>query len=98
MYDCNELSNYSVDCIISPVVAQELPYFTLVAGGQKSIDLAKLLKASTIVPLNNGELEQSGVLADLVRCDGTIDDFKKLAKSNKIDFRDVKPGETIFID
>jgi hypothetical protein len=42
-----------VDYIITPVVSQELPLFTLVAGGQKAIDLAKLLRARSFFPLKN---------------------------------------------
>ena len=51
MYNEGELARYQADYVITPVVAQELPFFTLVAGRDKSIRLAELLKAKAIIPM-----------------------------------------------
>eukprot|EP00607_Mallomonas_marina_P011007 CAMPEP_0182424014 /NCGR_PEP_ID=MMETSP1167-20130531/10141_1 /TAXON_ID=2988 /ORGANISM="Mallomonas Sp, Strain CCMP3275" /LENGTH=241 /DNA_ID=CAMNT_0024603483 /DNA_START=339 /DNA_END=1064 /DNA_ORIENTATION=- len=97
MYDASELSRFQVDCVITPVVAQELPYFTLVAGGNKALQLGKILGTKVIVPMTNGELEQSGALASLVRSDGSVDEFKQLVKDSGENIRvvDAPPGQVI---
>eukprot|EP01041_Mallomonas_annulata_P001564 gene1564-3020_t len=97
MYDPSELSRYQVDYVISPVVAQELPAYTLVAGQEKALDLAKLLKAKTVIPMNNGELEQSGILSLLVRTRGTVESFKTLVSQSGTGIKvvDAPAGEFI---
>lgn len=95
MYDEEELARYKVDYVITPIVAQELPFFTLVAGGQKAVRLAQVLKAKAIVPMANGELDQSGVLALLVRSGGSESEFMSSLKPPSLNVLNVKPGESI---
>jgi hypothetical protein len=66
MYDADELAKYSVDYVITPIVSQELPAYTLVDGGAKALNLAETLSAKSIIPMNNGGLDQSGILSALV--------------------------------
>jgi L-ascorbate metabolism protein UlaG (beta-lactamase superfamily) len=104
MYDEQELAQYTVDYVISPIVSQELPFFTLVAGGEKAKKLAQILKAKAIIPMANGELNQSGVLALLVRSGGTEKEFLSMMKRSSssssqstIDVLKVIPGESIYL-
>ena len=97
MYEERDLRRYSpVDYAITPVVAQELPAFTLVAGGQKALDLARLLK-STIIPMANAELNASGLLSGIVKSEGKYAEFKALAKTQGINVVDILAGEEILL-
>jgi len=51
MYNEFELANQQADYIISPVTAQELPFYTLVDGMQSVLKLQKLLKSKYILPM-----------------------------------------------
>lgn len=97
MYDEEELKNYEVDCVISPVVSQELPAYTLVAGGPKAVRLAKILKARCIAPMANGDLSQSGILSKIISEGDSFDTFKVLATKNGIRVLDIAPGNAIEI-
>ncbi|XP_057854827.1 uncharacterized protein LOC131064629 isoform X2 [Cryptomeria japonica] len=66
------------DVVITPVIKQLLPAFTLVSGQEDAVELARLLKARYVVPMNNGELETKGLLSSILYADGTIDSFKAL--------------------
>ncbi|AAG12915.1 putative ribonuclease Z/Hydroxyacylglutathione hydrolase [Arabidopsis thaliana] len=72
------LKNERADIVITPVIKQLLPRFTLVSGQEDAVQLAKLLKAKFVVPMQNGELEAKGLLASLVKKEGTIESFKEL--------------------
>jgi L-ascorbate metabolism protein UlaG (beta-lactamase superfamily) len=85
MYDVAELSRYTVDYVITPIVSQELPFFTLVDGGMKAIKLAETLKAKNVIPMANGNLVQRGVLTKLITSNGSEDEFKALVKASKAD-------------
>lgn len=98
MYDESELSRLGpVDYVITPIVSQELPFFTLVAGGDKAVKLAQILKAKAIVPMANGELDQSGVLALLVRSEGSEQEFVSSLKAQSLKVLKVIPGEPIYL-
>lgn len=45
VYNESFLENYRADVVITPVVKQVLPFFTLVSGQEDAIKLAKLLQA-----------------------------------------------------
>lgn len=95
MYDEQEVQKYQADVVITPIVAQELPKYTLVAGGEKALRLAKLLKAKTIVPMANGELKQGGILAQIIQTKGSLEEFQNLLKGTAIQLADVSPGVQI---
>jgi L-ascorbate metabolism protein UlaG (beta-lactamase superfamily) len=99
MYNKKELSQYKADIVITPVVAQKLPLFTLVAGGKKAVNLAKILGAKYIVPMRNGGLEQRGALTRLVRARGSEDKFLKLAKEKlgSVEILRAPAGELVIV-
>lgn len=47
-YDPSLLNEYRADVVITPVVKQLLPSFTLVSGQEDAVELAKLLGAKYI--------------------------------------------------
>jgi hypothetical protein len=90
-----------VDYVITPIVSQELPAYTLVDGGKKALDLAKTLSAKSIIPMNNGGLEQSGVLSALVEAKGSEETFKELVKKETrkpIKVEVIVPGKPLSLE
>jgi L-ascorbate metabolism protein UlaG (beta-lactamase superfamily) len=84
MFDETELRRAApVDYVITPVVAQKLPRFTLVDGGEKALDLAKALGAKCIIPMMNGELEQAGVLSRIIRKEGSVEEFQDVVSKSR---------------
>ncbi|XP_033132855.1 probable LRR receptor-like serine/threonine-protein kinase At1g29720 isoform X3 [Brassica rapa] len=72
------LKNERADIVITPVIKQLLPQFTLVSGQEDAVQLAKILKAKFIVPMQNGDLDAKGILASIIKKEGTIESFKDL--------------------
>ncbi|CAN8290796.1 unnamed protein product [Cochlearia groenlandica] len=78
VYNMESLENEKADIVITPVIKQLLPQFTLVSGQEDAVRLAKLLKAKFVVPMQNGDLDAKGVLASIVKKEGTMESFKEL--------------------
>lgn len=78
VYNKNFVEKEQADIVITPVIKQLLPKFTLVSGQEDAVQLAKLLKAKFIVPIKNGDLDSKGVLASIIQAEGTIESFKEL--------------------
>uniref|UniRef100_A0A1J3HGQ7 Metallo-beta-lactamase domain-containing protein n=1 Tax=Noccaea caerulescens TaxID=107243 RepID=A0A1J3HGQ7_NOCCA len=78
VYNMESLKNERADIVITPVIKQLLPKFTLVSGQEDAVQLAKLLKAKFVVPMQNGDLDAKGILASIVKKEGTIESFKEL--------------------
>lgn len=78
VYNRDLLEKEKADIVITPVVKQLLPYFTLVSGQEDAVQLAKILNAKYIVPMRNGDLESKGLLASIIQSEGTITSFKEL--------------------
>ncbi|KAK4263758.1 hypothetical protein QN277_029133 [Acacia crassicarpa] len=78
VYNQSSVEKEQVDIVITPVIKQLLPKFTLVSGQEDAVKLAKLLQAKFIVPMKNGDLDSKGLLASLVRSEGTVKSFKEL--------------------
>jgi L-ascorbate metabolism protein UlaG (beta-lactamase superfamily) len=97
MYDEAELSRFKVDYVITPVVKQKLPAYTLVDGGEKALRLAEILKAKYVVPMMNGDLEQKGVLSGIIQSECSTEEFEQLVKSSrsKIQVISKQPGTEI---
>lgn len=97
MYDEKELSRLQADVVISPVVSQELPAFTLVAGGSKALKLAGILKSKFLIPLANGELDQTGLLAKIIKSKGSENEFLNISKKagSKLKVLTASPGQPI---
>ncbi|KAI4385936.1 hypothetical protein MLD38_003921 [Melastoma candidum] len=66
------------DIVITPVIKQLLPSFTLVSGQEDAVQLTKLLQAKFVVPMKNGDLDSKGFLASIIQSEGTIDSFQEL--------------------
>ncbi|KAI4357853.1 hypothetical protein L6164_001776 [Bauhinia variegata] len=78
VYNQDFVEKEQADIVITPVIKQLLPSFTLVSGQEDAVKLAKLLKAKFIVPMKNGDLDSKGLLASIVRGEGTVESFKEL--------------------
>ncbi|XP_059649470.1 uncharacterized protein LOC132295288 isoform X2 [Cornus florida] len=76
VYNKNFLEKERADIVITPVIKQLLPSFTLVSGQEDAVQLAKMLHAKFIVPMKNGDLDSKGLLASLIQSEGTIESFK----------------------
>jgi hypothetical protein len=99
-----DIQKLHANIIISPVTKQSLPaqvppagQFTLVYGGERTIQIANTLHANVIVPLGNGELDIQGPLAGLVASSGNINDFEKLVNkyNNNNDKHNVNGGSSM---
>lgn len=98
----NDIQNIRANIIISPVTKQSLPaqvppagQFTLVYGGERTIQIANTLHANVIVPLGNGELDIQGPLAGLVASSGNINDFEKLVYKRNNNDKENKVGSSM---
>ncbi|GJN35655.1 hypothetical protein PR202_gb24450 [Eleusine coracana subsp. coracana] len=67
------------EVVITPVVKQLLPAnFTLVSGQEDAVDLARLLRARYVVPMSNGDVDATGLLATVLTTEGTTHSFKAM--------------------
>lgn len=85
------IQQYHADIMISPVTKQSLPaqvpkegQFTLVYGGDRTLEIGETLGASVIIPLGNGALDIEGPLAGLVEASGTVDEFEALVEERNV--------------
>lgn len=78
VYNKNFLEKEQADIVITPVIKQLLPNFTLVSGQEDAVQLAKVLNAKYIVPMRNGDLDAKGFLSSLIQSEGTFESFKEL--------------------
>ncbi|XP_021911219.1 uncharacterized protein LOC110825065 [Carica papaya] len=76
VYNKNFLEKEQADIVITPVIKQLLPNFTLVSGQEDAVQLAKVLNAKYIVPMRNGDLDAKGFLSSLIQSEGTFESFK----------------------
>ncbi|KAK8657622.1 hypothetical protein V6N13_035852 [Hibiscus sabdariffa] len=99
VYNKDFLEKKRADIVITPVIKQLLPNFTLVSGQEDAVQLAKLLDAKFIVPMKNGDLDSKGFLASIVRGEGTIESFKELLSKELPDAEVLEPtpGEPLQI-
>ncbi|XP_052481500.1 uncharacterized protein LOC105764563 isoform X2 [Gossypium raimondii] len=99
VYDKDFLQKEHADIVITPVIKQLLPNFTLVSGQEDAVQLAKLLHAKFIVPMKNGDLDSKGFLASIVQGEGTIESFKELLSKELPDAKTLEPtpGEPLQI-
>ncbi|CAI8595697.1 unnamed protein product [Vicia faba] len=78
VYNHRFIEKERADIVITPVVKQLLPNFTLVSGQEDAVKLAKLLQAKFVVAMKNGDLDSKGPLASIIQSEGTIESFKEL--------------------
>ncbi|PHT58011.1 hypothetical protein CQW23_00374 [Capsicum baccatum] len=99
VYNKMLLEKEKADIVITPVIKQLLPNFTLVSGQEDAVRLAKRLSAKFVVPMKNGDLDSKGLLASLVQAEGTIESFKQLLSKELPDTKvlEATPGEPLNI-
>ncbi|KAH9707520.1 metallo-hydrolase/oxidoreductase superfamily protein [Citrus sinensis] len=99
VYNQNFLEKERSDIVITPVIKQLLPKFTLVSGQEDAVKLAKLLHAKFIVPMKNGDLDSKGFLASIIQSEGTVESFKELLSKELPDAQllEPTPGEPLEI-
>nr|XP_004236302.1 uncharacterized protein LOC101254186 isoform X1 [Solanum lycopersicum] len=99
VYDKSTLEKHRADIVITPVIKQLLPNFTLVSGQEDAVQLAKCLFARFVVPMKNGDLDSKGLLASIVKSEGTMESFKQLLSKELPDAKVVEPtpGEPLDI-
>eukprot|EP00850_Spirogloea_muscicola_P008530 SM000045S16275 [mRNA] locus=s45:619974:622221:+ [translate_table: standard] len=85
------LEGEQVDVLVSPVVKQTLPFYSLVSGQDDAVRLARKLQAKYVVPTANAEANASGLLALIVKAVGTVDNFEKLLSELVKDAKVLKP-------
>ncbi|KAF5751941.1 hypothetical protein HS088_TW02G00960 [Tripterygium wilfordii] len=91
VYNKGSLEKRRADIVITPVIKQLLPKFTLVSGQEDAVQLAKLLHAKYIVPMRNGDLDSKGILASILQTEGTIESFKELLAKELPDAQVLEP-------
>ncbi|KAL6007593.1 hypothetical protein ACLOJK_033092 [Asimina triloba] len=91
VYNQDSLQKEMADIIITPVIKQLLPSFTLVSGQEDAVALAKLLKAKFIVPMKNGDLDSKGLLSRIIYAEGTVESFKDLLSRELPDAEVLEP-------
>ncbi|OVA05238.1 BRO1 domain [Macleaya cordata] len=94
VYNQAFLQKEKADIVITPVIKQLLPSFTLVSGQEDAVQLAKLLQAKFIVPMKNGDLDAKGFLSSIVQAEGTMESFKELLLKEQPDAKvlELTPG------
>eukprot|EP01039_Chlorochromonas_danica_P010529 gene10529-11666_t len=71
-----QLAKRKVDAVIAPIVSQRLalggswlPSYPLVFGAEEAVHLVKTVQADYLLPLDNGNLDQEGLLAGMLQQD-----------------------------
>lgn len=98
VYNKNFLEQEHADIVITPVIKQLLPNFTLVSGQEDAVQLAKLLRARFIVPMRNGDLDAKGFLASIIQAEGTIESFKEILLKELPDAKVLEPTPGVPVD
>ncbi|GAB2266853.1 hypothetical protein Dimus_001841 [Dionaea muscipula] len=91
VYNEDLLKKEQADVVITPVIKLLLPSFTLVSGQEDAVKLAKMLDAKFIVPMKNGDLDSKGLLASILRAEGTLESFKELLLKELPDIQVLDP-------
>ncbi|KAH7516575.1 hypothetical protein FEM48_Zijuj10G0149600 [Ziziphus jujuba var. spinosa] len=98
VYNKSFLEKERADIVITPVIKQLLPNFTLVSGQEDAVQLAKLLHAKFIVPMKNGDLDSKGFLASIIQAEGTVESFKELLSKELPDAQVLEPSPGVPIE
>ncbi|KAF2291250.1 hypothetical protein GH714_020991 [Hevea brasiliensis] len=97
-YNKSFLEKEHADIVITPVIKQLLPNFTLVYGQEDAVKLAKLLHAKFIVPMKNGDLDSKGFLASIIHAEGTVESFKELLAKELPDAQVLEPTPGVTLE
>ncbi|GER35948.1 metallo-beta-lactamase domain-containing protein [Striga asiatica] len=91
VYNDKFVEKERADIVITPVIKQLLPNFTLVSGQEDAVRLAKLLQTKFVVPMKNGDLDSKGLLSLLVQTEGTMESFKEILLKELKDVKVIEP-------
>ncbi|CAI7857989.1 unnamed protein product [Closterium sp. NIES-54] len=89
-----------VDVLVTPVVKQELPGYTLVSGQEDAVRLAKVVGARYVAPMANADVDASGILSALVTPNGTLSSFKEILRSEdgiNVEVLQIVPGQAVAV-
>ncbi|XP_071735659.1 uncharacterized protein [Rutidosis leptorrhynchoides] len=98
VYNKELIGKEKADIIITPVIKLFLLGLTLVSGQEMAVQLAKLLGSKYVVTMSNGDLDGKGVLATLLKPDGTFESFKDLLSKELPDVKTIEPVPGVPID
>ncbi|CAH9093703.1 unnamed protein product [Cuscuta epithymum] len=98
IYNKTFLEKEHADIVITPVIKQILPSFTLVSGQEDAVQLAKLLSAKFIVAMRNGDLDSTGILARIVKAEGTMESFKDILSKELPSATVLEPTPGVLMD
>lgn len=98
VYNEELLKDERADIVITPVIKQLLPSFTLVSGQEDAVKLAKLLRARFVVPMKNGDLDSKGLLAMIIKAEGTVESFKELLSKELPDAKVLEPTPGVALE
>ena len=71
--------------MITPTSGQTLPGFELVHGPSAAASLVRVLRPRWVLPMHNGAIDASGLVAPLVSEIGTQDDFERRLQAERVD-------------
>lgn len=80
-----------VDVVVTPVIKQVLPAYTLVSGQEDAVKVVEWLKAKFVVTMKNGELNTTGILSKIVQTEGTTDSFEELLQRKLPNVKVLRP-------
>ncbi len=82
-----------IDIIITPLTTLKIPFLGAVIQGQKTaLDVCKLLNPKFILPTAaGGDIDYSGFLLNILKEEGTIEDFKNLLLNNQLNIEVIQP-------
>ena len=87
----DNIKSIQANIMVSPVTKQSLPaqvppvgQFTLVYGGERTLEIAESLGVNVVVPLGNGALDIEGPLSGLVAANGDVSDFERLVEDRNV--------------
>jgi L-ascorbate metabolism protein UlaG (beta-lactamase superfamily) len=87
-----------IDTIIAPIVGQIFPLLgKVIMNSQDAFNLASALQPQWYLPTAMGEIDASGILPQLTRSDGSIEEFTQLLAHSQISTQLLIPqlGETV---
>lgn len=88
----------AVDLLLIPVVGQVFPLLgQVIMGPDQALEVVEMLRPHTVVPTALGDLKAQGILQQLTRVMGSIEEFAHKLKSAGLpaQLRCPAPGETV---
>lgn len=83
-FNAKELSRLGpVDIVISPISGQSLPAFELVHGPKDTMRLLETLRPKYLVPMQNGDIDTEGPVANFVSEIGSTSEFERRLSASK---------------